>query len=86
MRKQPEHRSGQIGQYWPSKKPGRDGADDAWCRTWYEPRTRQTRRVSLGTTDFQEASLQLAARVVENERPRHAAPDRVLIETVLLNY
>ncbi|WP_109122165.1 tyrosine-type recombinase/integrase [Azospirillum sp. TSO22-1] len=86
MRKRREQRPGQIGQHWLSKKPGRDGADDAWCRTWYESGTRQTCRVSLGTTDFQEASLLLAAWVVENERPRNAAPDRVLIETVLLNY
>lgn len=62
------------------------GADEAWCRTWCESGTRQTCRVSLGTTDFQEASLLLAAWVVENERPRNAAPDCVLMETILLNY
>ena len=86
MRKRREQRPGQIGQYWLSKKPGRDGADDAWCRTWYESGTRQTCRVSLGTSDFQEAGLLLAAWVVENERPRNAVPNRVLIETILLNY
>ena len=86
MRKQSRQRLGQIGSYWLSRKPGRDGADDAWCRTWYDARTRQTCRVSLGTTDFQEASLRLAAWVVANARFQKAAPDQVLIETLLLNY
>ena len=86
MRKQRIQRPGQIGSYWLSKKPGRNGSEEAWCRTWYDLRSRQTSRVSLGTADFHEASLQLAAWVVANERPRKAAPDQVLIETVLLNY
>jgi Phage integrase family len=86
MRKQRVQHPGQIGSYWLSKKPGRDGTEEAWCRTWYDSRSRQTSRVSLGTSDFREASLQLAAWVVANERPRKAVPDQVLIETVLLNY
>jgi hypothetical protein len=86
MRKQTIHRPGQIGDYWLSKKPRRDRPDETWYRTWYDDRTRQTCRVGLGTTDFQEASLRLAAWVVTNERSRKAAPDQVLIETVLLNY
>jgi len=86
MRKQTIQRLGQIGDYWLSKKPRRDRADDTWCRTWYDERTRQTCRVGLGTADFQEASVRLAAWVVSNQRPRKAAPDQVLIETVLLNY
>jgi hypothetical protein len=57
---------GQIGAYWLSKKPGRDGTTDAWCRTWYDSGKRQTCRVSLGTADFHEASLALASWVVEN--------------------
>ena len=86
MRKRRSERPGQIGAYWLSRKPGRAGRDDAWCRTWYDERTRQTCRVSLGTTDFREASLRLAAWVVSNERSGNAAPDQVLIETLLLNY
>src|SRR5487761_654290 len=86
MRKRCIEHVGQIGNYWLSRKSGRDGADDAWCRTWYDVRARQTRRVSLGTTDFQEASLRLAAWVVANQRSHKAAPDQVLIEAVLLNY
>src|SRR5437868_27962 len=80
-------RPGQIGSYWLSKKPDRSGAGDAWCKTWYDKRARQTCRVSLGTTDFQEASLALANWVVENDREGgDIRPDKVLIETVLLNY
>jgi hypothetical protein len=86
MRKQPSTRLGQIGAYWLSRRPRHDRIDEAWYRTWYDDRARQTRRVSLGTTDFQEASLRLAAWVVANERSRKAAPHQVLIETVLLNY
>jgi|GEM_PF-480938 len=78
---------GQIGSYWLSKKPGRDGTADAWCRTWYDRRKRQTCRVSLGTTDFQAASLQLANWVVENDKNGgETRADKVLIERVLINY
>jgi len=86
MRKQRDERLGQIGDYWLSKKPGRGETDDAWCRTWYDDRKRQTCRVSLGTADFSKASLFLAEWVVINQRTRKATPDQVLIETVLLNY
>jgi len=50
---------GQIGNYWLSKKSGREGRAHAWYRTWYDKASRQTCRVSLGTADFQEASLAL---------------------------
>jgi integrase len=55
-------------------------------RTWFDERARQTRRLSLGTTDFQEASLLLANWVVANARPPKAAASEVLIDTILLNY
>ena len=78
---------GQIGNYWLSKKPGRERAPDAWCRTWYDQRTRQTCRISLGTADFQEASLALANWVIANDRgDNDTRPDQVLIENVLLTY
>jgi len=86
MQKQSNQRPGQVGSYWLSKKPRRDRIDDMWCRTWYDTRKRQTCRVSLGTTDFQEATLRLASWVVTNARSRKATPDQVLIESVLLNY
>lgn len=39
-------RLGQVGNYWLSKNSDRAGAEDSWCRTWYDKRTRQTRRAS----------------------------------------
>jgi integrase len=90
MRKRNSHsqpKPGQIGAYWLSKKPGRDGTSDAWCRTWYDPGKRQTCRVSLGTADFQEGSLALANWVIENGKgDGETRPDCVLIERVLLQY
>ena len=86
MRKQRNQHPGQIGECWLSKKPDRNGPEDAWCRTWYDSNTRQTCRVSLGTSDLRASQLQLAAWVIANQRPRNAAPEQVLIETVLLTY
>ncbi len=80
-------RPGQVGSYWLSKKPGRAGASDPWCRTWYDSRARQTCRVSLGTADFQEASLTLASWVVESGNLHsNIERDKVLIEAVLTTY
>ena len=50
-----QERPGQIGDYWLSKRRG----SEQWCRTWYDTATRQTRRESLGTADFQEGKLRL---------------------------
>jgi integrase len=85
MHRQTSH-PGQIGRYWLSRKPRKDRADENWCRTWYDERARQTRRVSLGTSDFQTASIRLAEWVVVHERESKASPSSVMIETVLLRY
>lgn len=77
---------GQIGSYWLTKKSGRSEAEDSWCRTWYDKQARQTRRVSLGTADFHEASMILANWAVINERPQNAEPSETLIEGILLKY
>src|ERR1700679_4169329 len=78
---------GQVGNYWRSKRPGRKGPDDAWYRTWYDQRSRQTCRLSIGTADFKEASRTLATWVIENDKKSGGASrDKVRIQTVLLNY
>ncbi|MFL6689800.1 MAG: site-specific integrase [Alphaproteobacteria bacterium] len=78
---------GQIGEYWISKKSGRDGASGAWCRTWYDARARQTCRVSLGTADFHEASLALANWIITSGQGHtDIAPESVLVEEILLTY
>ena len=86
MRKQPAIRPGQIGAYWLSQKPRQDRADKTWHRTWFDAGARQTRRVSLGTEDFQEAGERLVAWIVANERPEKGARDQVLIDVLLINY
>jgi hypothetical protein len=83
--KQPK--PGQIGDYWLSKKPGRDGAADAWCRTWYDKSSRQTCRLSLGTSDFQQASLALVRWITaELNSENDIDPENVFVEGVLLTY
>jgi hypothetical protein len=78
---------GQVGDYWLTKNPDRSGPNDAWCRTWYDRSSQQTRRASLGTADFHEASVLLANWVVENGKSNaDIRQDKVLIEAVLINY
>jgi integrase len=90
----------QIGEYWISKHPQRPAGD--WCRTWYDPAGRQTRRVSLGTTDLPAAAselrkwygghlLGLSKARSKHDRPVITStspkpPTSVLIEAILLAY
>lgn len=50
----------QIGSYYLSQRPN----SDCWYVTYYDARHRQTRKLTLGTTDFQEAKVRLAEWVV----------------------
>ena len=78
---------GQIGDYWLSKNPDRNGPAEAWCRTWYDRSSQQTRRASLATADFHEATVLLAKWVVESGKPDNdISPEKVLIGKVLLTY
>src|SRR5262245_43438189 len=45
-----------IGDYWLSRRPN----SKQWCRTWFDQRTRQTCRASLGTDDPAAAWARLA--------------------------
>lgn len=49
------NRAFQVGESWLDKREGRS----AWYRFTYDPATRQTRRVSLDTDDFEEAKGKL---------------------------
>ena len=60
----------QVGDYWLSQRRG----SPAWCRTWFEPTTRQTKRVSLGTADFDEAKERLTDWFVEQKTKAVAPP------------
>jgi len=86
-RKSNKTRLGQFGNYWLSKNPDRSKSTDSWCRTWYDPRSQQTRRESLGTADFGDASKLLAQWVVKNDKPEsETRTDKVLINTILTTY
>src|SRR5271155_5305993 len=77
-----EERLGEINGYWLSKRPN----SPAWCRTWFDPRQRQTRRASLGTDDLDQAKLALAAWVMANGRIEKQRADAVFLETCLVRY
>ncbi len=85
MRKpiQPGDRVFEIGDYWISKRPDGKGG---WQRTWYDKKARQTRRVSLGTADLEEAKLILAGWVLKNETMVDEDPAVVPLATVLMRY
>jgi integrase len=73
--KQQPLRPGQIGDYWLSRRPN----SPYWCRTWFDPNTRQTCRASLGIDDFAAAGLALAQWVTLNVGTDRAAPDDVTL-------
>jgi integrase len=76
------NRVGQIGDYWLS----RQARSPIWCRTWFDPQTRQTRRVSLSTRDLRQAQLALAKWVTDNVVEREAAPVDVMLAAVLIRF
>jgi integrase len=57
-----------------------------WCVGWFDPATRQTRRSSLGTADFQVAKVRLAEHVTKHEALNHADPAEVSLEVILIRY
>ena len=71
-----------IGTYFLDRRPN----SPSWCACWYDPETRQTRRTSLRTTDFQEATLRLARFVTNHETLRDVRQDEMLLETILVRY
>ncbi len=75
-------RLGEIGGCWLSKRPN----SPAWCRTWFDRSSRQTRRASLGTADLQDARLKLAAWALGHGTLPECRPDRVPLEAVLIRY
>ncbi len=57
-----------------------------WCATWFDGKSRQTRRESLGTADLREAEIGLADFVARKAKVRDLSPDDVSIAEVLLRY
>lgn len=77
-----QERPGQIGEYWISKRPG----SDQWCRTWYDTSTRQTKRASLGTDDFQASKLKLWEWFAKHGRIQGQQARDTALELVLVRY
>ncbi len=75
-------RLGEIGGCWLSKRQN----SPAWCRTWFDRSSRQTRRASLGTADIQQAKLKLAVWAVGHGTLPECRPDSVPLEAVLIRY
>jgi hypothetical protein len=75
-------RPAEIGGYWLSQRPN----SNARCGTWFDAATRQTRRASLGTDDFQQAELKLAAWIAKNAEVRNQHPADLPLATVLTRY
>lgn len=72
-----KERDFQLGDYWLSKQ----SRSDAWCRTWFDPKARQTKRVSLRTSDFEQAKQILTDWfVLQHSKPKEEAIEKSLAE------
>lgn len=71
-----------VGDFWLSKIPG----SPYWYRTWFDKRTRQTRRESLRVEGLEDAKKALDDWYVEHIRPVDAKPEDVLLEPILTRY
>ena len=58
----------------------------AWYATRYDAEAQRTRRVSLGTDDFEQAKQKLLERYLEQHRPQNATAETVALADVLLDY
>lgn len=77
-----QERPGQIGDYWLSKRPG----SEQWCRTWYDAKSRQTRRASLGAVDFQQGKLKLWEWFAQYGRQNKQEATETPLAQVLVRY
>jgi len=73
----------QIGDYWLSQRKTGSGA---WFRTWFDSRSRQTKRVSLGSTDYEECKQLLEDWYFLHRKQRDQSPDDVTIAQILAKY
>lgn len=77
-------RTYQLGDYWLGQRAG----SPAWFRCWFDAKSQQTRRVSLGVTDLQEAKRLLDEWFAANYQATadDLPPSRVKLAAVLLDY
>lgn len=72
-----------CGEYWLAKY----AKSPFWQRTWYDERTRQTKRVSLGTSDLPTAQKALTEWYLANcLQPKQAVAEKLFDEVVLAYY
>ena len=72
----------QVGDYWISKQ----SRSPAWCRTWFDPKSHQTRRASLGTADFAEAKQALDDWFVLHQQKKDLEPKEALLSELFARY
>lgn len=72
----------QLGEFWLAQRAS--GA--AWNICWFDKAARQTRRVSTGLRDFEEAKRRLAEHVIQNSKPDSSSPEDVPVSYVLDEY
>jgi hypothetical protein len=72
----------QVGEWWLSQRSG----SPAWYATFYDQTAKRTRRVSLGTDDFEQARQTLLERYLEEHRPQNAPPETVALADIVLDY
>ena len=77
-----KRRHGKIGDYWISQRPN----SPVYCRTWFDPVSRQTRRASLCTTDPRQAEIELAKWITLNADFNRERSVTVPLEAVLVRY
>lgn len=77
-----QKRDYQLGDYWLSQH----ARSVAWCRTWYDPETKQTRRVSLRTADFDEAKQKLTDWFVLSRTKSNEPADQMPLAEVISRY
>jgi hypothetical protein len=71
-----------IGKWFLDRRPNSPN----WCVCWFDAATRQTRRSSLGTADFQVAKVLLAEHVTKHETLKNLHPEEVPLEAILIRY
>jgi integrase len=72
----------QVGEWWLSQRRG----SPAWYATSYDGAAQRTRRVSLGTDDFEQARERLLERYLEEHRPQNAPAEMVALADIMLDY
>jgi len=72
----------QVGDYWLSKQ----SRSPAWCRTWYDAKTGQTRRASLRETDFTKAKQRLTDWFILEHQQKDQKTTDVAIASIFARY